>query len=774
MIQRIKKIKQTGVFTDCIDAGKFNFENLTIIYGFNAHGKTTLKELFTSINSDDTSAIKHRKTIPLDNTKLQEIELDYGEKGVRGTTLSYSESGWKNNSLAGKIQVFDNDFMYKNLIDGQQVTRQNRECLTDFILGEEGVQLTDEIKGLNQAIRQKKEEFKSVALTLPKELSEAERERFTKMQVNESKDELLTLQKRILQQIDNLDAIAKIKELPEIIITKISILDEIEPTIVLLNELLTKSYMKVETKDLEELKAHIADNTTNVITTEKWIGEGTTKHLHGKNCPYCSQSLDNVESLINIYKNFFNDKFEKYTTDTQSEINKLRTEFAQITTRDYTKVIEERKNELLKYKVYQPEYSYEFDTSKAILSLEAFSAGITEYVKAINKLLDEKESKPHISLEKTKFPELQIAQANELTILINNILGEVEKIAIKVSDTKKLAGKDEAELAEERARLNKELGILHWKIRRLENNENCVTFLDLKEQYSQLERDVAKKTQELEDQQSEYLNSYFTSVNAYYKKFGNGDFDIRKKTDNRGDKKVYYLEVIFHGQCLDDADVASLMSESEKRSLALAVFLSKINKSFDKQDKIVVLDDPVASFDANRCGITIDMIKVLKGEFNQVIILTHYPQFTSDLIQKVQEDVAFLSLQRNSSTASFSLLDQDLFVESPLNISLSNIIKFINRTSSSSILDECRTLMEKYLCTRYRLLIVEKNINTKVSLNDLIDVLHDNGAYDDSKQKELHTKREGLNPSHHNFSDPLKIEDFRTYARELVDLLYSL
>lgn len=216
-----------------------------------------------------------------------------------------------------------------------------------------------------------------------------------------------------------------------------------------------------------------------------------------------------------------------------------------------------------------------------------------------------------------------------------------------------------------------------------------------------------------------------------------------------------------------------LMSESEKRSLSLAVFFSKLEQNEAKEEKIIVLDDPVVSFDTNRCTSTIDTIKTFTDTFDQVIVLSHYPFFVEEILNKANPEIA-LHLKRSSSTAYFETLQREDVLGAPLNKALKRIIMFIKRENDNNILDDCRILIEEYLTIRYMQEIIDENINPKQNLAGFINDLKDAAAFDDTIAGELQNKREDLNPSHHNFSDPSKIEDARTYAQEVLNLLNSL
>ena len=76
-IKSIKKIAQVGVFSNCQEASK-RFEKLTILYGFNTHGKSTLCDIFYSLSINDPQVIESRRTIP----KTNSTQATIWEEGV--------------------------------------------------------------------------------------------------------------------------------------------------------------------------------------------------------------------------------------------------------------------------------------------------------------------------------------------------------------------------------------------------------------------------------------------------------------------------------------------------------------------------------------------------------------------------------------------------------------------------------------------------------------------------------------------------------------------
>jgi hypothetical protein len=144
LIKRFIAIKQVGGFYNFGGGGALPFadpgHNLTVVFGRNTYGKSTLAEIMSSLGSDDPTMLDSRESIPPDAEISRLVELNYLTSD--GTEQSAKlTSTWSANELTGNIDVFDEEFVHRNLITGNKILRENHEYFTDFILGEEGVEL---------------------------------------------------------------------------------------------------------------------------------------------------------------------------------------------------------------------------------------------------------------------------------------------------------------------------------------------------------------------------------------------------------------------------------------------------------------------------------------------------------------------------------------------------------------------------------------------------------------------------------------------------------
>ena len=105
---------------------------------------------------------------------------------------------------------------------------------------------------------------------------------------------------------------------------------------------------------------------------------------------------------------------------------------------------------------------------------------------------------------------------------------------------------------------------------------NCVAYKALESSITKDESEIKKLDGQLQQDQSQYLIKYFQEVNLIFETLGSGNFKLEKEAGGRGHLPVYSLKVTFHGVSIPNDKLGSVFSESDRRALALSVFLVKV------------------------------------------------------------------------------------------------------------------------------------------------------------------------------------------------------
>lgn len=144
MIDRIIQIQNLGRFTNYQAHGDVAMRKLTLIYGENGHGKTTLCVLLCSLMTSYTPPLQARQTLGQANQPAAKI-LSNGQihKLQNGTwTVPLPE-----------VSIFDSDFVHQNIYSGDHIEVDHRRNSYRVIIGEQGVRLAQQIDQCNADIR---------------------------------------------------------------------------------------------------------------------------------------------------------------------------------------------------------------------------------------------------------------------------------------------------------------------------------------------------------------------------------------------------------------------------------------------------------------------------------------------------------------------------------------------------------------------------------------------------------------------------------------------
>ncbi len=169
---------------------------------------------------------------------------------------------------------------------------------------------------------------------------------------------------------------------------------------------------------------------------------------------------------------------------------------------------------------------------------------------------------------------------------------------------------------------------------------------------------------------------YCTAINEYLAKFG-ASFTIEgvKPQDAAGrPSTAYHLylleqEVPLKSNSWDEPAFRNTLSAGDRNTLALAFFLASLSADTELKNAVIVIDDPISSFDDGRSMTTMQEIRRLSGLAKQVIVMSHVKSLLCRLHKHSRsENVASLHLRRIGDGDCLSVLEpwepaEDQFTE---------------------------------------------------------------------------------------------------------------
>jgi wobble nucleotide-excising tRNase len=783
-ICRIKEIKNIGTFADFTNGASIGFEKLNFIHGLNTYGKTTLADIFQSLKSNNSEIIEKRKTIP-DLSSPQKVNISVIENDKSEKDLIFQNNTWDNNQISEKIEVFTTDFIHNNVFTGLSIDRRNKENLTNFILGNQGVKIAEQIKLNKKSLGEQKRRLKDEIPQYVKNKADIEIDRFIAYDVNTLNKEFiekeLVEKKTLLQkERDRLKEPAKILNLEEpklFTYPKINFIEAIEA----INVLLAKDYSGIKSESILKLNKHIENSFSFSEDSKNWIKQGLDyckkekDHIIG--CPFCGQNLQDAKELINLYHSYFDESY----TDFIKEIS--------VGLKINLNIL---KNNRINNNVYLHNVLARVSVFKSLINSQDFEDKFNEFEELLKKIDEEAIESDKYSLinlaenkieEKNKAPYKKVEilnyssfkrKINEYELLISNC-ESVIKFFLKLIENFKNQYRNIGDIEKSIQKLIQEIENFEYQKARIEQDRECKEYLKILNLVSELEKKITELEENLKKDQTEFLEQYFNNINTLFSNFGGKNFKLEKEEDNRGHLPVYSLKVKFHNKEITNDQLSTVFSESDRRAMALAIFFAKIKLKDEKEQKetIIILDDPITSFDDNRTTISINYLKDALNKVNQLIILTHYVHFIKrfcEITKKNKINVKFINIKQNNFTSGLEISKREEFIESEYEKIFMKIYDFINKKHSNCIKTDLRPFLESlYFPTVFKKQIQDKNVNC-CDLDNII-----NGLFNNNKtiKNKFHEIRNTLNPDSHIFTSS-NIEDIRSFAEDMFNFMYSI
>ena len=779
-IKRVKEIINVGIYKKFINGGDKEFKKLTLIYGLNTYGKTTLIDIFQSLKDNKSSLINNRKTIPNVNED-QKIILSVSEENGKEEKISFQNSMWNKSNFSDKIEIFGENFIDINVFTHSIIERDNKENFTDFILGQLGVNKAKKIEEKKIRLRKNNSDLKNVVPLFVKGKPTKEIDDFINYSVEEFdfediKKQLIEKETELQEEEKRLSNPQKIIDMPqpnELEIKKIDILDNIKK----INFVLGKDYSNIKDETLKKLNEHINTNFLDSNNAEQWIRKGL-KYTKDDNCPYCGQNLQNAKDLIDVYDKFFDKSYNEFinTISSALEDNIANVEKMHF---DYTKDLQE---ELLKVKDYIPlirdnnfkDKANDFEIIKNNLNENQLEIEKNKITEDLKEKIDAKNKIPYKKVTIYNFEEFKksinsyIAKLEEAKAIIKEIIKIIENF------------KNEYRSGAKSDKLNFLKTIINgfkYKKARFEQDNDCKNYRGLENEIGDLEKEISSLEKQLDKEQSEYLKKYFEKINKFFKDLGSEDFKLEKEGTRRGIKPVYSLRVKYKGQIISNEELKTVFSSSDRRALALSIFLAKVDlKERNKKKRtIVILDDPIASFDENRITNTINLLSGSLNNLDQMIITTHYPNFLRrfyEINKDNKSEVKLLEIKKNDKTSCIDNGEKDKFILTEYDFAFNEIYDFINKKNQNDIRTKLRTFFTNYLKETPKKQIRDSSIRFD-NLGDFIKELFNKKIINEEVKKQLLEFKDSLNPDSHILTKN-NIEDVRNFARKMMEFLYSI
>ncbi|MBS1130217.1 MAG: hypothetical protein H6R16_1219 [Proteobacteria bacterium] len=584
MIISFKKIDNFGIFRNYKNDTTQDFGKYNLIYGWNGSGKSTLSKLFQCIEKRTLSA------------KFPRAEFTANIESAPPLTQSNLDTA----SL--KIYTFNQEFVKENiswneliksilLIDKEKIAE--RKKLDDLkkeqkIDADRHTKETADISNLEEVLskfstdsaRRIKTSLQSID-TADKYYFNYDKRKFDAfIQKNESKtkSDASLLNKHELVNITNA-AKPDQKNRIELSITKLNV-DIFSKAKTRLDEILTASVVSQAIRRLNENQ-----------DIKEWVETGLGLHRHHESnvCEFCGNRIP--EERIKKLDEHFNDSYR---------LLKERLEKA---------------DTWISSQVIQPipfpplsDFYEEFKSaySDACISLENARQKINTEIGIWQETLKNK--------MKNQFTtELSVEPIQESLInLFNEAVDAIEGV-VKQHNNKSANFQQETS----KAKHSLELHFATAEIKAFDYHAKSKAVLDRTEKNLKLKKLIEDRKLEIDLIENSLSNEGLGSNqfnNSLHKFLGRADLSLKFNPAKKG------YEIIRNGSDLCDDN----LSEGEKTAIAFVYFVTKLKENDNKiEDTIVVIDDPVSSFDSNHLFHSYSFLRNSCDNSKQLFVLTH-------------------------------------------------------------------------------------------------------------------------------------------------------
>lgn len=764
MIERIKSIKNIGAYGNSGN-GQIKLDRFSYIYAANTYGKTTFCDIIRSLKTLDCSYILKRRRIGIKSTEKCEVDFTINGKNIR-----FDGNAWiitSDADICKNIEVFDVNFVEENVFTNGVIEHKNKENLTNFILGERSVESVKILSDLENALSQKKEEYDSLKSFLEKNLGGISYDTIRKIPYDENfKDKeslLISIQEALKENAIQKSNISDIKKMPDISLLSIdynSIKDIAKQVKEICAFVIDIDLTKL-LEDISRFKAEIPN------LSDSWIKEGIK--LKTNKCPFCGEDIAQ-NRRVKVFSEYFSetivallDKVENAQSNVMRNyrngsigalINKIRGQaksISQYALRDECERIEKALDEI-------SELDLILGTAIDISRDELYAA-LTEKLRSFI-CCDYEFNDTNAAIKVIEELESKISSLNEIISATNVNFEEFKNsLTLESLDDKVKA-------------LNRDYDETNLiSVRGIHDNE-IKQLMQLEDHIKEIKKKIKDTRTKIDDSESEFLDTYFTEIQEIFKKLGSENYRLEREISPRGKKKVYGIKIYFKDNLVDQNRFC--LSESDKRALALSIFLAKI-KVDKNPNAILVLDDPITSFDQDRMRLFALLLQELsKNCFVQVILLMHYENFFRVINDFTIENKAILQIKKDKDNHLFvPLSSDDIIFKDNYEALLDKIIRFINADINDISENDVRILFEKYLHMYYAYETSKTYELKGKSLHDFITILAKNGYLSSECKDKLLDRLRFLNDSSHSFNCYSE-EEKRSFIKEAYDCLHDL
>lgn len=627
MIKSIPKITGTGKFLNyqqkqIPEENRLpDFQKFNLIYAENGMGKTTLSLVLKSLNERPELMLKKRsfnKKMPQAATVVTEEE-----------SYHFTDKHW--NQFLTNLEIFDVHFINENIYTGLEMQASHKKNLFEIILGDGGIELKLQIQTLKKRIFNGKKIIRQTAKFIEDNVGNIYSAfDFASLLPDPNIEEKIAEKKH---ELETANAFQLILDKPVLSpLTSLSLPYEKAFAQTILQQSIDNISTEYLTK-IEEHKEHLSSDGN----AEEWLKEGIK--MADDNCPFCQQSLQNATEIIEAYQQYFNQTYHGLLGNLEAINQQLENYNLSVYLLEMEQQVLKNINLLEFWKKYLP-------NAPDLTIFKIDKTEITAHFEKVKTIFQEKTSNPiaAVATENLTVFEKLVTQLNQKIAEINEQITNFNSsiTLMKTADNPVLS---RIELALKQLEAQRKRGEPTMM-------ENCDNLLKYTEGIEQLEAIKSTTQTKLDLFQRDVFKEYLVKINQYLQiftpyltidKLSSGFQGSSTEPVVKFALKVHN-NTVAHKESATKPSMKYALSEGDKCALALSFFLAKLSLDTRLQDKIIVFDDALSSFDRYRLSKLLDLLIKIGQQANQFFFLTHNFMLGKEFLNRVSKaEIAGLS-----------------------------------------------------------------------------------------------------------------------------------
>ncbi|QGN00030.1 AAA family ATPase [Methylocystis parvus] len=606
-VEQFSLLRNIGQF-DSVNAGaRIPLAKLSLVYGENGRGKTTIAAILRSLSANDPELITERKRLGAQHPP--HIVLNVG-----GATVLFQNGSWS--APHADIAVFDDAFVAANVCSGIEIETAHRQNLHELILGAQGVSLNSTVQSHIAQIEQHNQALRTKENAIPASARGAfSVDKFCALAADPDVDAKIGEAERNLSAAKSADAIRQRAAFAPVVLPRF----DVDP----INRLLARTLPDLEAEAAARMREHFAKLGKG---GEAWVGEGLHRIAAGSEghdyevCPFCAQDLGG-SPLIAHYRAYFSEAYEFLKTAIKDTGQAINTSHGGEVRAAFERAIRVASENREFWRAFTSIPEVEIDTAAVERAWIAAREAVLPVLRAKATAPLEPKTLPPESLEAIEVYHGYCNAVEEISTALQGCNAAIALVKEQVAAANIAAlESDISRLRAIKARHEPTIVTL------------CDAYLQEKATKGRTEQQRDQARAALDHYRRSIFPAYETAINSYLQRF-NAGFRLQSvsSVNTRGGSSASYSVVINNVPVSLTADEGpsfrNTLSAGDRNTLALAFFFASLDQDPNLARKIIVIDDPMTSLDEHRSLTTVQEMRRLYSRVRQIIVLSHSKPF---------------------------------------------------------------------------------------------------------------------------------------------------